>query len=102
MLDNEDRLVAVGHSGGIALVGPSGSLATVIESKQWPRVVRSTDGWSYLSIEGKMLSVLDSTGRLRAVVEFSRSIADAVFTATHLVIAAGKLVSLDVVEASRA
>ncbi len=96
VLDHEDRLLAIGHSGGIAVTGAHGSLTTVVESRRWPRVVRSADGRWFVTTEGKVLSLLDGTGRPHAVVELSRSISDAAITAEHIVVAAGKLVFLEV------
>jgi len=93
--DQEDRLVAVGHSDGIALLNSSGTLTAVVGSKRWPRLVRSPDGLAYLATEGKLLHVLDAAGRVRAVVEFSRAISDAGFAGPRLVVAAGKLVTFD-------
>jgi len=94
LLDREDSLAAIGHSGGVTVIGAHGALSTIVESKHWPRVARSTDGRCLVTIEGKVLNLFDGTGRRGAVVEFSRTISDAAFTAEHIVIAAGKLVIL--------
>lgn len=96
VLDHEDRLAAIGHSGGIAVVGARGDVSTIVESKHWPRVVRSPDGRSFATIEGKLMNLFAGGARSSTVVEFSRSIVDAAFTAEHLVVAAGKVIMFEV------
>lgn len=98
LLDHEDNLAAIGHSGGVAVVGAHGALTSIVESKHWPRVARSSDGRCLVATEDKVLNIFDGTGHRATVVEFSRTISDAAVTAEHIVIAAGKLVTLPLAE----
>jgi hypothetical protein len=91
LADVEDRLVALAHSGGVALANASGALHTVIASSARRTLARSEDGRLLLVTEGKVVKLLDASGAVRAVVEFSRAIAGAEFWGTRIVVAAGKL-----------
>jgi hypothetical protein len=93
--DDADRLVAVAHSGGAALARGDGKLIQVRDLSGWQRLVRSPDGNMTIAIEGKSLRLLDRNGELMSVVEFSRSVSEAAFIGSKVVVAAGKLVSFE-------
>lgn len=87
----QDRLVAITHAGGVAMVDASGSLQTVVASKRCTTLSRSPDGQLLLVSEGKLLQVLDNGGEVRAAVEFARPILGVGFVRSSIVVAAGKL-----------
>lgn len=96
LTDEQDQLVAVAHARGVNFVDGSRRQSTVMASQRWLRVARSLDGQTTLVREGKLLHVLDASGRESSVVEFSRPISEAAFVGSRIVVAAGKLISFEV------